>query len=128
MSLLTRFWDKVDKNGPVMKIGLGPCWIWTACKDSWGYGCIRDDAKNGGRRLVASRLSLIWHTGLDQPELFCMHKCNNPPCVNPAHLRWGTHQENMDQMKAEGRANNGTWKQADHIEDPKPYGVLESIV
>lgn len=31
-----RFWAKVDKNGPVVRPELGPCWIWTGNRDPWG--------------------------------------------------------------------------------------------
>lgn len=41
--ILTRFWTKVDKNGPTLQVDLGPCWVWTASrrrkrKDAKAYG------------------------------------------------------------------------------------------
>jgi hypothetical protein len=33
-----RFWEKVNKDGPEVRSGLGKCWLWTGAKDSSGYG------------------------------------------------------------------------------------------
>lgn len=74
------------------------CWIWTASK-SKGYGRFGSDP----RSRYAHRLSLIVHSGENHPELDALHSCDNPSCVNPAHLRWGTHDENMKEMKAKKR-------------------------
>ena len=35
-----------------------------------------------------------------------LHLCNNRVCINPRHLKLGTHKQNMKHMKECGRARN----------------------
>ena len=37
-----------------------------------------------------------------------MHICDNRQCINPKHLKLGTHKQNMKDMKVKGRARNGS--------------------
>lgn len=52
----------------------------------------------------ASQVAWCLANGSDWPEgMHAMHSCDNPSCVNPAHIRPGTHAENMRDMFAKGR-------------------------
>ena len=84
------FWANVQK---------GPnCWLWTGSINSKGYGLINV----GGRKIYAHRYSLELATG-PIGDAHALHSCDNPPCVNPDHLRPGTHQENMRDAAERGR-------------------------
>jgi hypothetical protein len=99
--LADRFWMKVDKNGPVPPHcpDLGQCWTWTAAKIKSGYGRIGV----GPIAEPAHRVSWMLHVGPIPPKHDVCHHCDNPSCVNPAHLFVGTRQQNVDDMMRKGR-------------------------
>lgn len=112
--LLQRFWERVDKNGPIPSHcpELGPCWVWTAGKHSFGYGVISQG--KGKTPHCTHRLSWQIHVGEIPGKFHVLHKCDNPSCVNPEHLWLGTATDNMKDMVAKGRqAKTGaklTWE------------------
>ncbi len=77
--LIVRFWSKVNKNGPIMKPGLGPCWPWTGSSNPKGYGGFR----YGGCLVMAHRFAFTITKGPLRKGKRACHKCDYPPCVRP---------------------------------------------
>jgi hypothetical protein len=92
MTAEERFWHYVRKGSPT------ECWLWKGQRLKSGYGAIRV----GNKMIRAHRFSFQIANGRT-PLLHVLHKCDNPLCVNPAHLWEGTHLENMHDMYAKGR-------------------------
>lgn len=83
-----RFWAKVDIKSN------NECWNWTGIRRKGGYNQIRINKKN----ILTHRFSWELHFSKIPDESFVLHKCNNPSCVNPNHLKLGTHEDNMKYM------------------------------
>jgi len=86
------FWERVAP---------GPgCWIWSGSRIHHGYGRVKRD-----RRLeLAHRVAWELVNGPVPDGLCVLHHCDNPPCVNPAHLFVGTNSDNILDAVAKGRA------------------------
>lgn len=100
----TRFWEKVDKDGPIIRPELGPCWVWTGTFAGRSkYGRFRTPGKGYGYTL-AHRFSYELHIGTIEDDLNVCHKCDNPPCVNPEHFFLGTIADNNHDRLLKGRS------------------------
>ena len=98
---IERFWNKVNKKND------DECWEWTANTLARGYGriCINN------KMYLAHRVSWVIHNGAipdhNSYHGICVcHTCDNPCCVNPAHLFLGTNKENLQDMQKKGRLVN----------------------
>ena len=76
------------------------CWEWAGARSTRGYG----ELSMPGRR-PAKAHQMAWEAvnGPVPDGLWVLHHCDNPPCINPAHLYVGTHADNMRDMRERGR-------------------------
>lgn len=72
------------------------CWLWTASGNGAGHGKLR---MADGTLPYAHRLSYEHFNGPIPEGLVVRHTCDEPRCVNPAHLAVGTHADNHTDMK-----------------------------
>lgn len=75
-------------------------WIGAVNKTSGGHGRFRICKKLEGAHRVAHEL----YVGPIPDGMQVLHKCDNPPCVNPKHFFLGTQQDNIADMNIKGRA------------------------
>jgi hypothetical protein len=94
-----RFWGRVDRTGD--------CWVWQGRR--WrDYGSWTFHVGEGKRRTVpAHRFAWELARGVIPEGMYVCHKCDNPPCCNPAHLFLGTHDDNMRDKAEKGRVRGG---------------------
>jgi hypothetical protein len=97
----SRFWSKV--------VWTEGCWEWRGPRDENGYGRLMikradepDQVKAWSPRL-AHRVSWQINRGPISDGLCVLHRCDNPPCVNPEHLFLGTMKDNTADMMAKKR-------------------------
>ena len=84
----SRFWSKVDKNGA--------CWEWTCMKNPAGYGIF---SAGRGNRWLAHRYAWTQIKGEIGERMSIDHRCHNPACVNPDHLREVTNKQNSEHLR-----------------------------
>ena len=94
-SVEERIARKTIKSGP------NDCWLWRGPFIRSGYGTMT----HRGVRRYAHRWTYEVATGtrLDDPKVLVCHRCDNPPCVNPAHLFLGTYLDNNRDSQRKGR-------------------------
>jgi hypothetical protein len=91
-----RLWSRVD-----FSLGRAGCWVWIGRRDRHGYGLLR---ALGNR--FAHRVAYVVAVGPIPAGLSVLHRCDNPPCVNPAHLWLGTQADNLRDMVGKRRSGS----------------------
>ena len=75
------------------------CIVWPYAVNPRGYGLL---GVNGGA-VGAHRWVCIQTHGQPLEDQEARHSCHVTGCINPAHLSWGTHTENMHDSIRAGR-------------------------
>lgn len=84
----------------------GRCIDWPWRTGPKGYPPIM--ALAGARDVLTSHVLMeILGRPRPSPEHGVLHSCDRPPCLAPWHLRWGTLQENVDDMVQRARHVRG---------------------
>lgn len=83
------------------------CIEWTAAKQKrFGYGAVWFPRL--GKMQLAHRVSYMLSVGEIPVGMCVLHRCDNPPCINPDHLFLGTCSDNIQDMIGKGRKRNAT--------------------
>ena len=85
---------------------IGRCWEWTGYCAKSGYGSV-NCRRVSKQPMYVHRLSYEIHAGPIENGLHVLHRCDNPCCVNPAHLFLGTQVDNNNDKMAKGRQAKG---------------------
>jgi hypothetical protein len=114
LTIEERFWQLVNKDGPLIRPDLGNCWVWTGAKFNHGYGQF---FLNGDRLVHRIAFKLSHDQNIDGLEVD--HRCRNIICCRPTHLRAVTHKQNgenkprLSKRSTSGyrgvRANGNRW-------------------
>jgi hypothetical protein len=86
------------------------CIEFTGTTPGPGYGMMKVDGRPKGAHRVAWELA----NGPVPPGKQILHRCDNPPCVNPNHLFVGTHADNMRDKVSKGRQRGAARGEANH--------------
>lgn len=114
-SIEERFWAKVDRSG-----GPDACWPWLGAHHPLGYGRFYFR----GRMRPATHAALLL-AGIDVGDGLARHRCDNPPCVNPAHLEPGDSAANRRDAVDRGRAALGQRIGTSRLTDAKVRRIRE---
>lgn len=105
----TRFWSRVNKK---------KCWTWTGAVSAEGYGTLRINSKTW----LAHRFAWTLTYGSVANDTCVLHRCDNPPCVNPDHLFSGDRSINNKDKVLKGRQSRH-----DGIKNPNAKLTTEQI-
>jgi hypothetical protein len=91
-----RFWLRVDIRNRA------DCWEWLGALNNMGYGRFYT-YENGRQVKHYAHRYVLQLVGKFDESLIVLHSCDNPRCVNPAHLSQGTQADNMRDALEKGR-------------------------
>ncbi len=103
--------------------GMTACHEWRSLRDDNGYGRIWTGDRVEFAHRVAYRLA---HNGLDA-SADMMHQCDNPPCINPDHLRPGNDALNAQEKVERNRTLNGELNHFHKLTDEQVQAIRDAF-
>ncbi len=94
-----KFWEKVTLGAE------SECWQWTGARFHFGHGVVYVVGRKSPDR--AHRVAWTLTHGPIPEKMCVLHRCDNPPCCNPAHLFLGTKSDNSKDRDTKGRQASG---------------------
>lgn len=99
----------------VVRRGPDDCWLWQGGTGVGGYGQLRVN----GRRYLAHRLAYELSAGPIPPDVRIDHRCREPLCCNPRHLRLATIKQNAENLGVNAKSTTGVrgvwWSSRDQV-------------
>src|SRR6185295_10809571 len=80
------------------------CWEWQGWRNAGGYGVLASGPAGRQKDELAHRIAWRLTNGAIPDGLRVLHRCDNPPCCNPAHLFLGSDADNVADCIAKGRS------------------------
>lgn len=93
------------------------CILWAGSRRPAGYGLLSVE----GQLVSATHVSWRIKYG-EWPDQHVLHRCDNPPCVNPDHLFLGSDQDNAADRGVKGRS----WRKLDDLEVSELLALTET--
>lgn len=123
-----RISDRQRFDNLVLQRGPDECWEWQGAFNGNGYGLFTIKRPNHYRTAKAHRLAWEWAADASLlPFAVIMHKCDNPPCVNPNHLELGSYSQNTKDAVSRGRLKprRGELNQNSILTEPLVFAIRE---
>lgn len=108
------------------------CWLWTGdIANNYGtfaYDSFGPRKRRLKSRIRAHRLSYLMKHGELSDDLWVLHKCDTPLCVNPDHLFAGTNTDNVKDRQLKHRNSCGERSGRTHLKDNDIRAIRKSTL
>ena len=107
--IMLAFADKVCFSVEQLAHWIQPCKDHGSAGNSGGYASCKHEGRFIGKHVKA----LMQRTGEQPNGRQACHRCDNPRCVEPTHLFWGSQTDNLNDRKTKHAYRKLTQQQAD---------------
>ncbi len=114
--------ERLEFFNEAMKLETDDCIIFSFGTERYGMMYMND------RQYRASVLACTHGHGEKPAGAHAIHgPCNNPRCINPRHLHWGTHGENMRDRRRDDTDNRGTRNGHNKLSEDDVHEIREAL-